>query len=1145
MSRPSTDRNLLFGILALQMDFIGRDALIRAMNAWVLDKSKTIGTILVEQQALSAKHHTLLEAMVETHLQQHGNDAEQSLAAVSAMSTVAEIRDELKRIADPELDPTVADVGNVHPDGSEPTVGTSTSSGQRFRILRPHARGGLGQVSVAQDVELNREVAVKEIQEHHADDPYHRARFRLEAEINGGLEHPNIVPVYGVGSHDNGRPFYAMRLIRGDSLKDAIARFHQSDNTASGTGEPTLGLRELLRRFVDVCNAMAYAHSRGVLHRDLKPGNIMLGPYGETLVVDWGLAKSVDRPDLATAREGRLVPSLGSDSAPTRQGKALGTYEYMSPEQAAGRQDQPGVATDVYSLGATLYCLLTGQPAFAKSDDIVQRVQKGLFPPPRQVKKSVPPPLEAICLKAMARLREDRYATAKDLAEDVEHWLADEVVSAYREPASVWLGRWMKRNRTLVSSLGVLLLTAVVGLSVGLLLLGWEQARTEQQRQEAVKEKDRAEAQLARAEMAIYVNKILLAQGEWEHGTASIAWDHLQQCQANLRGWEYLYLLTQFNKNTFKGHTGFVNSVAISRDGKRIVSGSADNTLKVWDAATGREIHTLKGHTKPVLCVAFSPDDKRIVSGSQDRTLKIWDAHNGVAIYTLKGDTLEVTCVAFSPDGKRIVSGGKDNTIKLWDINKGIEIHTLKGHKHVVTGVAFSPDGKRVVSSSYDNTIKLWDADKGTATHSFSTETEWVYSVAFSPDGKRIVSGGSENTIKIRDADKGLEILSLNGHTQWVTSVAFSPDGKRIVSSSYDKTIKVWDADKGVETRTIKGHLLPVTSVVFSPDGKRIFSGSQDNTIKMWDADKVLETRSLKGHTNGVLSVAFSPDGKRCVSCSRDNTIKIWDVDKGLETLSLQGNKTGVTWVAFSPDGKRIVSGNQDNTITIWDADKGVKIHTLKGHTDTVACVAFSPDGKRILSGSRDTTLKLWDADKGIEIHTLEGHTQWVSGVAFSPDGKRIVSSSMDKTIKLWDADKGVEIQTLKGHTEWVSSVAFSPDGKRVVSGSYDNTLKVWDADSGIEIHTLKGHAGWVCSVVFSPDGKRIVSGSKDNTLKLWDADKGVETLCLKGHTNLILSVAFSPDGKHILSGGWDNIIKIWDADKGEQTPMRDPTQTD
>ena len=1133
-----SDRNLLFGILALQMDFIGRDALIRAMNAWVLDKTKTIGTILVEQQALSAKHHTLLEALVETHLQQHGNDAEQSLAAVSAVSTVAEVRDELLAIANPELDPTVAQLGNVPPDQSGtsvPTVGASTSSGQRFRILRPHARGGLGQVSVAQDVELNREVAVKEIQDHHADDPYHRARFRLEAEINGGLEHPNIVPVYGMGAHDNGRPFYAMRLIRGDTLKAAIARFHQ----AEGSGEPTLGLRELLRRFVDVCNAMAYAHSRGVLHRDLKPGNIMLGPYGETLVVDWGLAKSVDRPDLATAREGRLVPSLASDSAPTRVGKALGTYEYMSPEQAAGRQDQPGVATDIYSLGATLYCLLTGQPAFTKSDDIVERVQKGLFPRPRQVNKSVPPPLEAICLKAMARLPEDRYASAKDLAEDIEHWLADEVVSAYREPASVRLGRWMKRNRTLVSSLGVLLVTAVAGLSVGLLLLGWEQTRTEQQRQEAVKEKDRAEAQLDRAEMAIYVNKILLAQGEWEHGSASIAWDHLQQCQANLRDWEYRYLLTQFNKNTLKGHMASVNSVALGRDGKRIVSSSSDNTLKVWDADTRREIHTLKGHTKPVLSVAFSPDGKRIVSGSQDSTLKIWDADKGVAIHTLKGHILDVACVAFSRDGKRIVSGGKDTKIKVWDADKGIEIRTLKGHKNAVTSVAFSPDGKRIVSSSYDNTIKFWDADKAVATLSLPTETEWVYSVAFSPDCKRIVSGGSDNTLKIRDADKGVEILSLKGHTQWVTSVAFSPDGKRIVSSSYDKTIKVWDADKGVETLTLKGHLLPVTSVVFSPDGKRIVSGSQDKTIKLWDADKVLETRSLKGHTNGVLSVAFSPDGKHCVSCSRDNTIKIWDVDKGVETFSLQGNKNGVTWVAFSPDGKRIVSGNQDNTLTIWDADKGIEIQTLKGHTNTVACVAFSPDGKRIVSGSRDTTVKLWDADKGVEIHTLEGHTQWVSGVAFSPDGKRLVSSSMDKTIKLWDADKGVELQTLKGHTEWVSSVAFSPDGKRVVTGSYDNTLKVWDTDKGIEIHTLKGHAGWVCSVAFSPDGKRIVSGSKDSTLKLWDADKGVETLCLKGHANLILSVAFSPDGKRILSGGWDNTLKIWDADMGEQTPLR------
>jgi serine/threonine-protein kinase len=293
MAAPVADRNLLLGILALQMDFIRRDALIKAMNAWVLEKNKSLGLILLEQKALTADTHALLEALVQKHLALHDNDAEKSLAAVSS---VGSLRKDLENIADADVQ---ASLGHVAADPYAtvaPSVGTLTSKGLRFRILRPHAKGGLGEVFVAEDEELHREVALKEIQNRHADNKESRSRFMVEAEITGGLEHPGIVPVYGLGTYADGRPFYAMRFIRGDSLQDAIKRYHQGEPGASATGERTLELRKLLGRFIDVCQAIQYAHDRGVLHRDLKPGNIMLGKYGETLVVDWGLAKSLDNP---------------------------------------------------------------------------------------------------------------------------------------------------------------------------------------------------------------------------------------------------------------------------------------------------------------------------------------------------------------------------------------------------------------------------------------------------------------------------------------------------------------------------------------------------------------------------------------------------------------------------------------------------------------------------------------------------------------------------------------------------------------------------------------------------------------------------------------------------------------------------------
>jgi serine/threonine-protein kinase len=348
------------------------------------------------------------------------------------------------------------------------TVGTSTSDGRRFRVLRPHARGGLGVVFVALDEELHREVALKQILDDHADDPASRQRFLVEAEITGGLEHPGIVPVYGLGSHGDGRPYYAMRFIKGDSLKEAIEHFHAAADLTRDPGRRSLELRKLLRRFLDVCNAIEYAHSRGVLHRDIKPGNIVVGKHGETLVVDWGLAKAMGSREPSSASDERtLMPSSASGSAETLPGSALGTPAYMSPEQARGDIDALGPRSDVYSLGATLYFLLTGKAPFAGEVDVVlYKVEAGKFSPPRVVAPTIDPALEAVCLKAMAKKPADRYATAHTMSDDVERWLADESVTAYPEPFLRRARRWGKRNRTLVLSLAVALLMAAVSLGV-------------------------------------------------------------------------------------------------------------------------------------------------------------------------------------------------------------------------------------------------------------------------------------------------------------------------------------------------------------------------------------------------------------------------------------------------------------------------------------------------------------------------------------------------------------------------------------------------------------------------------------------------------------------------------------------------------
>ena len=471
----SAENNLLFGLLALQNGLVDQSALVAAFHAWTRDKARSMAEILLGHGAIDAEERALLEGLASKHLKRHSDNIEKSLAAVSVPRAVVT---GLSAVGDADVEATLGHVAGSG-SGSRPTeldedsthtatlsMGGAAGDGQRFRVLRPHARGGLGAVFVALDAELNREVALKQILDHHADDPASRTRFILEAEITGGLEHPGIVPVYGLGSDDNGRPYYAMRFVKGDTLKGAIAAFHADARAKADPGFRSLALRKLLRRFSDVCNAIEYAHTRGVIHRDIKPSNVIVGRHGETLVVDWGLAKAVGRPEPGSASEERtLVPPSVSGSAETLPGSALGTPSYMSPEQASGDLARVGPRSDVYSLGATLYSVLTGKPPFEGDDHgaVLTAVLKGDFPPPRLVDPTIDRALEAVCLKAMAPDPKDRYSTPRALADDVERWAADEPVTAWREPTGRRARRWGRRNRTAVAVGTVAVLAALFG----------------------------------------------------------------------------------------------------------------------------------------------------------------------------------------------------------------------------------------------------------------------------------------------------------------------------------------------------------------------------------------------------------------------------------------------------------------------------------------------------------------------------------------------------------------------------------------------------------------------------------------------------------------------------------------------------------
>ena len=494
----ASHHDLLFGLLALQNGLIEQGQLVAAFQAWTREKVRPLAELLIARGDLDSEQRAGIEAMVALHLKKHGSDTGRSLAAIPAHRST---RESLARIGDPEIGASLGHVGLAYRSTEEGdvadrtatySVGTATSDGQRFRVLRPHARGGLGAVFVALDRELHREVALKQILEKHADDPVSRQRFVAEAEITGGLEHPGVVPVYGLGTDAGGRPYYAMRFIKGDSLKEAVERFHMDESLKKDPGCRSLELRKLLGRFTDVCDAVEYAHSRGVIHRDLKPANIIVGKHGETLVVDWGLAKAVGRADPSVGEQ-TIAPSSGGSSE-TLPGSALGTPAYMSPEQARGDLDNLGPRSDVYSLGATLYCLLTGKPPFDADDlgAILRAVQEGRFQRPSQHDPSLDKSLEAVCLKAMSTRPEDRYATAKAVADDLERWMADEPVSAWREPLARRARRWGRRNRTAVAGAAAALIVALGALSVGTVLIG-------RQRSVALEQRDLARGNLEQA----------------------------------------------------------------------------------------------------------------------------------------------------------------------------------------------------------------------------------------------------------------------------------------------------------------------------------------------------------------------------------------------------------------------------------------------------------------------------------------------------------------------------------------------------------------------------------------------------------------------------------------------------------------------
>ena len=617
------------------------------------------------------------------------------------------------------------------------------------------------------------------------------------------------------------------------------------------------------------------------------------------------------------------------------------------------------------------------------------------------------------------------------------------------------------------------------------------------------------------------------------------SWDY------TLRVWD---AATGECQQTLEGHKDFITCVAVLPDG-RVVSGSKDRTLCVWDATTGECVQTLEGHTDEVTCVGVLPDG-RVVSGSWDNTLRMWDADTGQCLQTLEGHTSTVSCLAVLLDG-RLVSGsgmlgGDDFTLRVWDATTGGCQQILKGHLLPISCVAVLSDG-RVVSGSWDHTLRVWDAATGECQQILEGHEGRITCVSVLPDG-RVVSGsdsfiGEDYTLKVWDAATGECLQTLEGHEGSIECVAVFPDG-RVASGSSDSTLRVWDADTGQCLQTLEGHKSAVYCLAVLLDG-RLVSGSQDRTLRMWDAATRECQQTLEGSRRVIGCVAVLPDG-RVVSGSEDRTLCVWDADTGQCQQTLEGHRESITCTAVLADG-RVVSGSEDCTLRVWDADTGQCQQTLEGHTSTVTCVAVLADG-RVVSGSWDRTLRVWDAATGECQKILEGHKTTINSVAVLPDG-RVVSGAggffgfgSDYSLRVWDPATGECTQTLDGYKGKIECVTTLPDG-RVVSVTIGNTLLVLDFTTGECQQIREGHEGMITCITVLPDG-RVVSGSEDRTLWVLDATTGECQQILEGHEGRITCAAVLPDGR-VVSGSSDGTMRVWNPENGECLDTLEATEID
>ncbi len=1029
----------------------------------------------------------------------------------------------------------------------------------RYVLLDELGRGGMGVVYRGWDPGLRRVVAIKMILGG-AEGPSPKivARFVREARATARLRHPGIVSVHEVGEA-NGRPFIVMEFIDGCTLEDQMER----------AGSAGMGRRDVARIVEEVAHALHHAHGEGVIHRDVKPQNVLIdAARGRAHLTDFGAARDLGE------EHGKL----------TITGQIVGTPLYMSPEQARGHHEGTGPRSDVWSLGALLYHALVGRPPFEGTGiiDLLPKIYREDPDPLRRVDPSVHADLETIALTCLEKDPARRYRSADALAKDLGRFLAGEPIEARPIGRRQRWRRWAARNRAQAVTLAVasVLIAALVVAGIAFAVWSFAEIRRErdlakdalveaetergraeeerraadEQRRAAIVAQDDASRARERSDGARAVAERLLASTLAEAGrhaeAASVAAGSLTRGEsAAARS----VLANSFDRAGFLRWVAPERdaiSVAWSVDGRVFATGGGTGVIRLWDAERRVPTGRLDGHGSAVHAIAFSPvdGDARVATASEDGTVRIWDAEGARSLATLRpfGAGIQLA-VAWRRDGGRIATSGEDGVVRIWDVPRDLRGEVaepaiaLKGHRGTIPALAFAVDG-RLASAGEDGTVRVWEAGlSGAATVIDDHGKKRLYALAWNPTRPGVLaSSGAGGEVVVRHlgadgvSEERARFVVPGGLT---LALAWSPEGDRIATGGEERSLRVWTA-AGEAVFVAPGHADALHTIAWSADGT-IATTSYDESLRLWHDVEGDALAVLDGHSASVYAVAWSPLGQRFATAGGDRTILVWGAGPDSHprvVTTLRGHAGVVAAIAFSPDGTRIVSGSQAGELFLWDTvEGGEPLAKWSAAPQPVLAVAWRPDGNVIVSGGGGAKVEQHDPVSLAPRRPLVDHGATISALCWSADGRRLAVGSHphDELREALVVAAGGKVQASFELGFTVDSIAFDTDAVRIATGTNDGRVRIFRIkEPGKPKRVLgDGSEGRVRALAWAPDGIILAWGALAGRLHLVDTrGQTSELAVLGGHRTGVASLVWAPDSRLLLSGGFDRAPRMWDV---------------